>query len=74
MAEQNLPFDLLTPLISETLEKANELSPSKSQTGPAQRGDQVVINKHMQLLEQHPEWQAIYKQLTQAIEQTKTIK
>jgi hypothetical protein len=34
----------------------------------------VVINKHMQLLEQHPEWQAIYKQLTQSIEQTKTIK
>ncbi len=74
LAEQHLPFDLLTPLITETLEKANELSPSKSQTGPAQRGDQVVISKHMQLLEQHPEWQAIYKQLTQSIEQTKTIK
>lgn len=72
LAEQNLPFDILLPLITETLEKAKTLAPSQSQTGPAQRGDQVVISKHMQLLEQHPEWQAIYKQLTESIEQTKT--
>ncbi|HRS67642.1 MAG TPA: DUF2520 domain-containing protein [Paludibacteraceae bacterium] len=71
LAEQDLPFEPLIPLITETLEKAKTLSPSQSQTGPAQRGDQVVISKHLQLLKQHPEWQELYKQLTQSIEQTK---
>jgi len=74
LAEQNLPFDILMPLITETLEKLKELSPSDIQTGPAQRGDQLVIDKHIKLLEQHPEWQAVYELLTQTIKINKTIK
>lgn len=74
LAEHNLPFDILMPLITETVSKLETLSPTEAQTGPAQRGDQLVINKHLQLLEQHPEWQTVYQQLSKNIETKKTIK
>lgn len=40
-------FDILKPLLSETLNKAFQLSPEQAQTGPARRGDTKVINAHL---------------------------
>ncbi len=38
------------PLIREAVDKAFDIGPSKAQTGPARRGDEVTMQKHLQLL------------------------
>ncbi|TXJ05846.1 MAG: DUF2520 domain-containing protein [Acinetobacter sp.] len=48
-AEQ-VDFSLLYPLILETAEKATHNNPQQMQTGPAMRGDQIILNLHTQLL------------------------
>lgn len=67
--ENNMSFDILKPLILETAQKAMELSPEKSQTGPAKRNDQKVIEQHLTDLHTINQ-QEIYKLLTQSIQQT----
>lgn len=65
-----LPFDLLQPLIEETASKIKTLTPSQAQTGPARRGDQKTIEKHLHLL-QEGSLSDLYKQLTKSITNTK---
>ena len=48
--ENQLDFDLLKPLILETAQKMDSLSPSEAQTGPATRNDKKTIENHLQLL------------------------
>lgn len=67
--EKDLPFELLHPLMEETLAKALQDSPARMQTGPAVRGDQETIKKHMGLLEIHPEWQELYAKFSKSIHQ-----
>jgi hypothetical protein len=62
-----LSFDVLKPLINETISKAMENGPEISQTGPSVRNDQNTIAKHMDLLSFSPELQKIYKEVTQSI-------
>lgn len=67
LAEKGLPFELLHPLMHETLAKALAHSPAHMQTGPARRGDQATMERHLALLTQHADWQAIYVALSQSI-------
>jgi predicted short-subunit dehydrogenase-like oxidoreductase (DUF2520 family) len=67
LQEKNLSFDLLKPLIEETIAKALFLSPLQAQTGPAIRGNTRVIEKHLALLEQHPEIKELYRVITESI-------
>jgi len=48
--ENQLDFDLLKPLILETAQKMDALSPSQAQTGPAKRNDKKTIENHLKLL------------------------
>jgi predicted short-subunit dehydrogenase-like oxidoreductase (DUF2520 family) len=50
MNRNELPFDLLHPLIRETADKAIELGPRQSQTGPAARGDLGSVRKQIKML------------------------
>lgn len=50
-AKHQLDFELLKPLILETVHKITEQTPAESQTGPARRGDKKTIEKHMSLIE-----------------------
>jgi predicted short-subunit dehydrogenase-like oxidoreductase (DUF2520 family) len=68
LEEADLPFEMLHPLMEETLVKALQDSPAKMQTGPAMRGDEETIRRHLSLLSQHPDWQALYANLTQSIQ------
>jgi predicted short-subunit dehydrogenase-like oxidoreductase (DUF2520 family) len=61
LREYNLDFALLKPLILETATKAMQFSPHVVQTGPAVRGNINIMEKHLQMLEKHPEWQKIYE-------------
>lgn len=67
VAENEIPFDWLMPLITETAAKVQELSPAQAQTGPAIRGDQPTIDRHLSLLQQHPRWAELYRLLTEEI-------
>ena len=61
------PFEIMAPLINETISKALDAGPENSQTGPAVRNDQNTIEKHLELLSFSPELQKIYSDMTQAI-------
>jgi predicted short-subunit dehydrogenase-like oxidoreductase (DUF2520 family) len=66
--KENIPFDLLKPLINETIAKINENSPKSMQTGPARRGDKATLATHQNYLEKYPNYQNIYKLLSEYIE------
>jgi predicted short-subunit dehydrogenase-like oxidoreductase (DUF2520 family) len=65
--QNDIPFEILHPLIKETADKATKISPFEAQTGPAKRGDNEVINEHLGLLDE--EQKNIYNILTQSIQQ-----
>ena len=60
-------FEILVPLLKETISKALDTGPENSQTGPAVRNDQNTIEKHLELLSFSPELQKIYNEMTQSI-------
>jgi predicted short-subunit dehydrogenase-like oxidoreductase (DUF2520 family) len=65
--ENKVPFEILKPLILETVNKVMTLSPKEAQTGPAKRNDTQTIEAHLDFLsnENHS---TIYKILTQSIQ------
>lgn len=65
--EKGIDFSLLYPLIQETATKISEVNPEEAQTGPARRNDMLIINKHLALLANHPEFKEIYKLLSDQI-------
>lgn len=66
--DAQLDFDLLKPLIKETVNKIKKSSPSKVQTGPAKRNDQKTMEAHLELLN-NPKHKEIYKLLSESIQQ-----
>jgi predicted short-subunit dehydrogenase-like oxidoreductase (DUF2520 family) len=48
IGQENMAY--YEPLMRECLEKALKYGPEASQTGPAKRGDQVTMEKHLELL------------------------
>jgi predicted short-subunit dehydrogenase-like oxidoreductase (DUF2520 family) len=67
LEKQNLPWDLLLPLIRETAAKVTELHPRKAQTGPAIRGDQNVMDSHLEMLKEDPDKQELYRTISRSI-------
>jgi predicted short-subunit dehydrogenase-like oxidoreductase (DUF2520 family) len=68
LSANELSFDMLKPLITETLRKALEAKNiADVQTGPARRGDHQTIDQHLQMLENQPQWHEIYQTLSQSI-------
>ncbi|ESU20239.1 hypothetical protein FEDK69T_27510 [Flavobacterium enshiense DK69] len=65
--ENQVPFEILMPLILETADKIKMLSPLEAQTGPAKRNDQKTIEKHLSFLEDENK-KTIYELLTQSIQ------
>lgn len=64
--KNDVPFEILQPLIEETAAKIKSMKPLEAQTGPAKRNDEQVLNSHLQLLNE--EQQQIYKLLTRSIQ------
>ncbi|MBT2558649.1 DUF2520 domain-containing protein [Hymenobacter sp. ISL-91] len=65
-----LPWELLHPLIRETLDKALAQPPFAAQTGPAVRHDDATLAHHAAALAARPRWQQLYQQLTASIQAT----
>ena len=58
--ESKIDFDLLQPLIHETVEKLAIMTPDQAQTGPAIRNDLGIMKKHLLALKDDPSQQKIY--------------
>jgi predicted short-subunit dehydrogenase-like oxidoreductase (DUF2520 family) len=69
LIKKKLSFELLRPLIAETAEKVMKSPPSQAQTGPAKRGDTVILQRHLEMLEKDTVLQAIYLLLSNSIEE-----
>jgi predicted short-subunit dehydrogenase-like oxidoreductase (DUF2520 family) len=65
--ENEIPFDILKPLILETADKINTLTPPEAQTGPAVRNDKNTIQRHLDKLNDENQ-KNIYTLLTQSIQ------
>lgn len=64
--ENDIPFDVLKPLIRETAEKVMTLTPAEAQTGPAIRHDNGTIESHLAFL--NGEYRELYEKLTHSIQ------
>lgn len=71
VSDEDIPFHLLTPLITETAEKVTGMDPHTAQTGPAVRFDEKVIQKHLELLHD-PLKKEIYSLLSKSIYKVST--
>jgi predicted short-subunit dehydrogenase-like oxidoreductase (DUF2520 family) len=69
--KEGLDFRQLLPLVEETASRIREISPRNAQTGPAIRHDKETIEKHLQLLKNHPQLKNIYLLLTESIQSMK---
>lgn len=71
LEKQDIPFNILLPLIEETASKVRSNSPRDAQTGPAKRLDQTIMAKHIDMLRTDDTLQAIYKLLSYSIQERK---
>ena len=67
LEEKGLDYELLKPLIEETLSKIEMNDPVSVQTGPAIREDQATIQAHLELLKHNPALSELYTKLSQSI-------
>ena len=65
----NLDFEILHPLIQETVTKIKTTPAIEAQTGPALRQDTQTMQRHLKLLST-PEEKEIYSLLSRAIQNT----
>jgi predicted short-subunit dehydrogenase-like oxidoreductase (DUF2520 family) len=66
-------YRLLLPLLHETIDKLEEMEPAMAQTGPAARGDEGTIAKHLELLREYPEWQKLYTFISRDIAKARKV-
>lgn len=62
-----LDFDLLKPLIVETMNKSLAIGPGRAQTGPAKRGDLEILDNHIAFLQKDKKVAEIYRVMSQHI-------
>jgi len=65
---QQLDFNALRPIIEQTFQRTQKASPYQLQTGPARRGDEITISRHLSLLNNNADWQQVYSAITTSIE------
>jgi predicted short-subunit dehydrogenase-like oxidoreductase (DUF2520 family) len=65
---EDMEFDILKPLITETFNKAILAThPADVQTGPAVRGDQSTVKKHLEYLADDDDLRKVYQTMTDSI-------
>ena len=69
LEEHEIPFSAMLPLIHETAEKVEQLTPHQAQTGPAVRWDEEVMAQQMALL--NDEQRQLYQLLSKSIHDDK---
>ncbi len=67
LASHEISFDVIKPLLKETVNKVMSSKPKVVQTGPAVRGDRNIIEKHEQMLKSDSDLLKIYQIFTKRI-------
>lgn len=62
-----LDFEMVKPLIVETINKSLSIGPDNAQTGPAKRGDMEILDRHMEFLQHDETLAEIYRLISQHI-------
>ena len=65
---KNLDFNILKPLINETVNKIHKLDPIKAQTGPARRNDMNIMKMHENMLK-NEEIKSLYTVISKMIKE-----
>lgn len=65
---EGIPFDVMLPLIDETVAKIHGMTPRQAQTGPARRGDTGTMERHAEMLS--GENRQLYEQISGSISNT----
>lgn len=73
LADSNIDFSALIPLMKQTVRKWENLTPEEAQTGPAIRNDTQVMDSHLRLLAHDSNLQALYSIISEYIK-NKSIK
>lgn len=67
LEKNNIPFDVMLPLIDETANKIHSMTPHEAQTGPAVRYDRNVIRMQSDMLRNNPIAKQIYEYMSVSI-------
>ena len=68
LKDKGLPFSIMLPLVDETIMKIHEIEPMAAQTGPAVRGDSMVMQMHCNMLSDKPALKRIYEDMSKDIQ------
>jgi predicted short-subunit dehydrogenase-like oxidoreductase (DUF2520 family) len=63
----DMDLEVMKPLIAETINKSLSIGPSRSQTGPAKRGDLEILDRHVEFLGSDEKLKEIYTAISQHI-------
>lgn len=74
LEKEDISFDILKPIIQQTVENALNDNPFLLQTGPALRNDTKTMDQHLQLLENLPDVIELYLAISKSIQQFHNIK
>jgi len=65
--EAGLPKQLLHPMVKAHMKLLDNYEPNQVQTGPAKRNDVNTLQRHMQILQHHPDWKKLYEAISEDI-------
>lgn len=68
--QRGLDFELIKPILMQTIDNLKNNRPSQLQTGPATRNDEATMAAQTELLQENPGWQNIYKSISDSIKET----
>ena len=71
LVDRKVDPKMLDPLLEETFHKIKAMGTEDGRTGPAVRGDRETMNKHRELLKDHPEWENLYTFISREIERSR---
>ena len=72
--KEKIDFSFFYPLIEESAQRIQISHPKSVQAGPAFRGDDQTLEKHRLLLEQYPQIQKLYLEMSASIKESFTEK
>ncbi len=67
LKKHRVDFDILMPLIKETVRKVELKGPFNAQTGPAVRSDKNILKLHSEMLSSVEDYQKIYNFISESI-------
>lgn len=70
LQENNIPINILNPLLRQSFAKILATDACSSQTGPAVRGDRKVVESHIEMLSSDEKLAEIYRVMSESILKT----